>query len=215
MPRAPASWPRSWPRSCRAVPPASRKTTSSALLFAVVTATVFANRRIIGRPLALLMASIQRSHLTGERRAVQWSSEDEIGRVVVAFNEMQERQTAYETELRATNDALETRVAARTAELASAEATAQEARKQLADAIESITEGFALYDADDHLIVANRRYREIILGDARGEMPAGSTYLDVVKKAAASGRFPGAKADPEQWIGRQIDRFRGGAQSHI
>ena len=34
-------------------------------------------------------------------------------------------------------------------------------RTQLVDAIESISEGFALYDADDRLVMCNNRYREI------------------------------------------------------
>ena len=42
-----------------------------------------------------------------------------------------------------------------------------EARPRLVDAIESISEGFALYDADDRLVLCNRRFREILhLGDA-------------------------------------------------
>jgi signal transduction histidine kinase/DNA-binding response OmpR family regulator/uncharacterized membrane protein affecting hemolysin expression len=176
------------------------------LLLAVVAATLTANRRIIGRPLALLLDSIQQAHDTGERKPVQWSSEDEIGRVVSAFNEMQERQRAYEIQLRTSNDELEARVAERTAELAGAEATAQEARSQLTDAIESITEGFALFDRNDRLIVANRRYREIMLGDGASEIASGTPFGDIVRRAAGAGRYPNAAADPEEWIKRQMAR---------
>ncbi|MGR3756169.1 MAG: HAMP domain-containing protein, partial [Tranquillimonas sp.] len=87
------------------------------LMAAVVTATLIVNRRIIGRPLSLLMASISRVASSEPRRRVDWDSGDEIGRVVAAFNEMQARQDAYEAQLRATNDELERRVDERTAEL--------------------------------------------------------------------------------------------------
>ena len=37
-----------------------------------------------------------------------------------------------------------------------------EARQRLIDAIESISEGFALYDAGDRLVLCNSVYREIL-----------------------------------------------------
>ncbi|MHA6346522.1 response regulator [Roseivivax sp. CAU 1761] len=185
------------------------------LLVAVVTAMLTANRRIIGRPLALLLDSIQRAQESGERKRVDWRSGDEIGRVVSAFNDMQERQRAFERQLRAANDELEARVAARTAELADAEATAQEARRQLTDAIESITEGFALFDPDDRLVVANRRYREIMLGDGAAELSAGTPFAEIAARAARAGRFPNAASDPEIWIERQILRHRAAGAPYI
>ncbi len=164
------------------------------LLIAIIGATLAANRRIIGRPLGLLLESINRSQANGPRKPVAWSSDDEIGRVVAAFNELQERQTAYEQKLRAANDELERRVEERTAELAGAEATASEARGLLTDAIESISEGFALYDRDDRLVVANRRYREIMLGDGDTDLPAGissrSSRGTLPRPAASRIRLP-------------------------
>ena len=177
------------------------------LLIAVVAATLAANRRIIGRPLALLLNSIHQAQLGAGRKPVAWSSNDEIGRVVRAFNEMQERQDAYEQQLRSSNDELEARVAARTAQLASAEVTAREARSQLTDAIESISEGFALFDRDDRLVVANGRYREIMLGGGRS-LQVGTPFSEIVRQGATSGRFPNASQDPAQWIERQIKRHR-------
>jgi len=185
------------------------------LLSTVVTVTLLANRRTIGRPLAMLLASINREQQGAPRRAVEWQSDDEIGRVVRAFNEMQRRQSAYEAQLEDANDALERRVAERTAGLAQAELVAQEARDQLTDAIESISEGFALYDDTDRLVVANRRYREIMLGDGDAALPPGAAYQDIVRRAAHSGRFPDAAADPVAWVERQITRHRLAAEPFI
>ena len=185
------------------------------LMAAVVTATLIANSRIIGRPLSLLMASINRALSSEPRRRVDWDSGDEIGRVVTAFNEMQARQDAYETELRATNDDLERRVEERTAELARAEATAQQARGQLTDAIGSISEGFALFDEADRLVVANRRYREIMLGDGESELQTGLSFEELLRRSARTGVFPNARQDPEDWVQRQLSRHRGPGAPYV
>jgi uncharacterized membrane protein affecting hemolysin expression len=178
------------------------------LLVAVMLSTLIANRQTIGRPLELLLASINRSDKTGPRAAVEWRSHDEIGTVVAAFNDMQERQDRYEAELRASRDDLERRVEERTRELAEVTAAARRAESQLADAIESITEGFAIFDAHDHLLVANTRYREIMLGDRDAELPPGAAFLEIVRRAAASGRFPNAVKDVDSWVERQTERHR-------
>ncbi len=178
------------------------------LLIAVIGAALVANRQTMGRPLALLLDSINRAQASGPRKPVEWESDDEIGRVVTAFNDMQERQNAYETRLRASRDDLELRVKERTSELAKAEAEAQKARNQLTDAIESISEGFALFDKEDRLVVANKRYREIMFGSGSAELEAGTTFIGIVQRAAVSDRFPNAREKPDDWIERQIVRHR-------
>ena len=42
----------------------------------------------------------------------------------------------------------------------------REARTRLTEAIETISEGFSLYDAEDKLIVCNSRYRELFASHA-------------------------------------------------
>ncbi len=168
------------------------------LLTAITGAALVANRQIIGKPLDLMLASI--SQPEDRRRAVEWSSSDEIGVVVSAFNEMQARDNA-------SRDELERRVAERTQELAEAEIEAQTSRRRLTDAIESINEGFALFDTDDRLVIANRRYGEIMLGGDAAPR-AGVHFAEIAHQAAASGRFPEATAEPEDWVERQIIRLR-------
>ncbi len=145
------------------------------LLASVVTSALIANRRTIGAPLERLLASINVSREGGERAPVDWHGRDEMGAVVSAFNEMQARQQAYEAELHDARDALEQRVAQRTSELAVATERAKNSEKQLIQALESISEGFALYDADDRLRISNSRHKELIF--------PGYAKVDIVGKS--------------------------------
>ncbi len=47
----------------------------------------------------------------------------------------------------------------------------REARARLTDAIETISEGFSLYDAEDRLVVCNSRYRELFASHADVMVP--------------------------------------------
>lgn len=84
----------------------------------------------------------------------------------------------------------------------------QATERNLTDAIESISEGFALFDGEDKLVVANQRYSEIMLGDATSELETGASFRSMVEKAAASERFPNSLKNREDWIERQIARHR-------
>ena len=79
-----------------------------------------------------------------------------------------------------------------------------QARQRLVDAIESISEGFALYDADDRLVLCNSRYREILypgLGDA---MVPGTPFETIVRRAAERGIVENAKGRVEEWVAKRL-----------
>jgi PAS domain S-box-containing protein len=88
---------------------------------------------------------------------------------------------------------------------------AEEARRQseqrLADALESIEEGFALFDADDRLALCNRRYREIYPGNA-DLMAPGTSFATLVRSAAARGLVRIAPGRTEEWIERRLAQHR-------
>jgi class 3 adenylate cyclase len=105
---------------------------AAVLLLSVVAIALVANRRTIGIPLERLLGSINLSREKGERVPVNWTSQDEIGEVVSAFNEMQGQQQGYETELREARDDLELRVEERTKELAEKSNTLEQLSNQLA-----------------------------------------------------------------------------------
>jgi signal transduction histidine kinase/CheY-like chemotaxis protein len=58
------------------------------LVTTIVLAAVIANRLIIGRPLDRFLAAIRRADDEHVREPVAWSSQDEIGRVILAYNKL-------------------------------------------------------------------------------------------------------------------------------
>lgn len=93
-----------------------------------------------------------------------------------------------------------------------AEAEAQRARRQLGEAIETISEGFALYDAEDRLVICNSRYREMYAGVDVAIAP-GIHYQEVIQAAAQAGMIPDAAGHLDAWLTARLDRHHhpGGA----
>jgi signal transduction histidine kinase/CheY-like chemotaxis protein/HAMP domain-containing protein len=88
-----------------------------------------------------------------------------------------------------------------------AEAQARRAQRQLSEAIEAITEGFALYDADDRLVLCNSRYRDLY-ADVDLRIEPGVHYEDVLRAAANRGLIAGVEGDPEAWVASRLKRHR-------
>jgi signal transduction histidine kinase/DNA-binding response OmpR family regulator len=184
------------------------------LLAAVVISALIANRRTIGIPLERLLGSINRAQEGGEREAVDWDSHDEIGVVVTAFNEMQDRQQAYEAELRDARDKLEQRVEERTKALALATEQAKKAERLVTDAIESISEGFTLFDADDQLVLSNSRYGELLYAGVRNPEP-GESYEEIIRASIQQGLIEDAKGDEEAWLAERMERHHNPSGLHV
>jgi len=90
------------------------------LVLTLTLLIVFVTQRVIGRPLGVLNRSIQRMQEQSVRQVVEWSSDDELGQVIQAYNDMQLSQAEAEEALKRHSDELENRVTQRTAELAAA-----------------------------------------------------------------------------------------------
>jgi len=174
---------------------------AAVLMGAIIISALIANRRTIGVPLDRLLGSINQLRQGDGRRPVDWNSGDEMGEVISAYNEMLARQASDEQSLRTANDELEARVEMRTHELSVAS-------QQLTDAIESMSEGFALYDAQDKLILCNTTYREKIYTAPSDTLKLGMAFQDVVKQIARSGEVRRAAEDPEGWIAQRLAHHR-------
>ena len=92
-----------------------------------------------------------------------------------------------------------TRRKADEARLKEAEAAAQRARQQLVTAVETLTDGFVLFDADDRLVIANARYREIYARSA-SVIVEGARREDILRHGLACGQYADAVGREEAWL---------------
>ena len=88
-----------------------------------------------------------------------------------------------------------------------AEVLAQSHSRQLMAAIETIDELFVLWDADDRLVVCNRRFREINAEVVETTEP-GTTFEAHIRAAISAGLYPDADADPDGWFADRMERHR-------
>jgi PAS domain S-box-containing protein len=73
------------------------------------------------------------------------------------------------------------------------------ARRQLEDALESIAEGFVLFDPQDRIVMCNSHYRGWFTDVAHMVRP-GNTFESFMRAAVESGMFPAAAKDPEGFM---------------
>jgi len=81
------------------------------------------------------------------------------------------------------------------------------ARRQLEDALESIGEGFVLFDSQDRIVMCNSRYRGWFTDIAHMVRP-GNTFESFMRAAVENGMFPAAANDPEGFMATVLARRR-------
>ena len=116
--------------------------------------TFFAQRVVIGRPIERLSDSIQKMRDENIREQVNWTSSDELGEVVQAYNEMQLAQAAAEDQLKQHQDHLEELIVERTKNLSEKEA-------QLRLALDNMPGGMLMVDEDLNFVIVNDQYSEL------------------------------------------------------
>jgi PAS domain S-box-containing protein len=84
-----------------------------------------------------------------------------------------------------------------------AEQRAAQAEHQFLDAIETISDGFALYDKDDRLVVCNHQYREMFNLD-RTDIGEGDRFIEIVQRAAGRGIYGYHGAELEKFLTERI-----------
>ncbi len=96
-------------------------------------------------------------------------------------------------------DVVESHIADLSARIASIARESGPTESDLLLAIEAIEDGFALWDADDRLVLCNGKYREIY---AMGEdlFVRGAPFRDIVAECTRRGQFADAGLDLETWI---------------
>ena len=95
-----------------------------------------------------------------------------------------------------------------------AESAFRRSEQRLTDAIESISEGFSLYDAEDRLIVCNSTYGELLY-PGMGTPAPGTPYEMLIRRAAEQGLVEDAKGRVDEWVVERLAKHRQPGKPHI
>jgi adenylate cyclase len=95
-----------------------------------------------------------------------------------------------------------------------AEIALRQVERRLTDAIESISEGFSLYDADDRLVVCNSNYSELLWQGLPAPTP-GTPYEMIIRAAAERGLVEDAKGRIDDWVAERLAKHRNPGGPHV
>jgi PAS domain S-box-containing protein len=100
-------------------------------------------------------------------------------------------------------------------QLRRAEEARQVSEQRLAEAIESISEGFVFYDAEDRLVVCNSRYRDLFYAGVDIDLTAGMTFETIIRRSAERGFIKDAEGRIEDWIAERLLRHRNPGEPQV
>ena len=126
----------------------------------------------------------------------------------VATEMVQRRRV--EEELRQAHDELEQRVAERTRALTEEiveRMRVEEDLRRLANAVEHLSETFALYGPDDRLVMCNMGFR-VLNKDVEQTTRPGATFEEHLKAVVAKDLAPEAIGAEHEWIRQRMERHR-------
>jgi len=75
------------------------------------------------------------------------------------------------------------------------------------NALDCISQGIALYDVDDRLVLCNERYREI-MHPIRDSIVPGATFEEIITQAVRTGHLIDPASSPDTLITHQMDQHR-------
>ena len=154
----------------------------------------------IRRPLARLvqsMSSITAGNLDTE---IPPAGRDEIGSMTNTlglFRDSLKERERLQGERDEANDAL------------------QLAQKQLNAALESISEGFCLFDADDKLVLCNRHYRNDLHPGIEDHIVPGTSFESIMRESAEKGLIELGDYSVDEWVTRRLERHRNPGAPHV
>ncbi len=96
-----------------------------------------------------------------------------------------------------------------------ANASASKARRELAQAIEAVAEGFALFDESGQLVLCNSRFCQL-LSDAREFLVPGISFNDYVERVSRSVHLAlPADMTPDDWVAERMRHHEDGAPFYV
>jgi two-component system cell cycle sensor histidine kinase PleC len=109
--------------------------------------------------------------------------------------------------LRAERRRMETLARQAAAEVEAAQARAGAAETRLLDAIDSLNEGFVLFDAADRLVLCNRRFRDLYALSADLLQP-GASFEEIIREGAKRGQYVEAMGRVDSWVAERLAQHR-------
>jgi PAS domain S-box-containing protein len=87
--------------------------------------------------------------------------------------------------------------------------------RRLADAIESISEGFVCYDGEDRLVICNSCYRNLLYPGLDIDLSAGTMFESIIRRAAERGYVKDAEGRVEEWIAERLRQHRNPSEPQV
>jgi PAS domain S-box-containing protein len=87
--------------------------------------------------------------------------------------------------------------------------------RRLVEAIESISEGFVCYDAEDRLVICNSCYRNLLYPGMEIYLNVGTTFESIIRRAAERGYVKDAEGRVEEWIAQRLQQHRDPAEPQV
>lgn len=138
----------------------------------------------------------------------RWLNKTRDGRVILIHNipmsgggwlsthdDITEKQR-YEEELTASR-----------AQALAAESNAKAAHERLKEAFEVVPEALVMFDAEDRIVLWNKRYKDIHV-DFPDMIRVGAKFEDLLRVGLAEGRYPDALGREEEWLAERLARHR-------
>ncbi|MES0862535.1 ATP-binding protein [Ruegeria sp. SCPT10] len=79
-----------------------------------------------------------------------------------------------------------------------------EARRHLLNAIESVQDGFVIFDRHDRMVMCNTRYRDYFEA-SRDLIVPGARFEDILREGVRHGLYPKAAGREENWIAERLE----------
>ena len=91
----------------------------------------------------------------------------------------------------------------------------QETRRRLIDAIESISEGFSLFDSEDRLVLSNSMYSKFLYPGMDDVVTPGTPYESIIRRAAERGLITDAAGRIDEWVEWRLQQRRNPGEPHV
>jgi hypothetical protein len=91
----------------------------------------------------------------------------------------------------------------------------REARRRLTDAIESVSEGFMLLDADDRMVLSNSKLREDLYPSIADVLMPGTPFETILRRVAEGRVVKDTEEGVDHWVAKRMALHRSPGAPHL